>query len=261
MIIFCAAFLAVFSGCAFFSEKKTINISNQQTEDSSQQTEDSNQQTEDSSQQTEDSNQQTEDSSQQTEDSKQDAVTSNQETENSNQSSVISNQEKENTETNDKQTEIKNTAKIIERFVSWGFKKSSGRKIDTIIIHSSYDALGSEPFSVSGLINEYKQYGVAAHYLIDREGKIYQLVADKNIAYHAGESKVPDGRTGVNTFSIGIEMMNTEDGKYTSDQYNALNSLIVTLKNRYSIKYILGHKDIAPGRKTDPWGFDFSKIK
>ena len=172
-----------------------------------------------------------------------------------------SDQEKEDTETNDEQSEIKNTAKIIERFVSWGFEKSSGRKIDTIIVHSSYDALGSEPFSVSGLLNEYKQYGVATHYLIDREGKIYQLVADKNIAYHAGESKVPDGRTGVNAFSIGIEMMNTEDGKFTSEQYSALNSLIVTLKNRYSIKYILGHKDIAPGRKTDPWNINWTNVQ
>ena len=193
-------------------------------------------------------------------DSEQGTVNNEQQAVTNNQQSVASSQEKENTETNDKQTETKNTGKIIERFVSWGFEKSSSRKIDTIIIHSSYDALGSEAFSVSGLLNEYKQYGVAAHYLIDREGKTYQLVADKNIAYHAGESKVPDGRIGVNAFSIGIEMMNTEDGKFTSEQYSAINDLIAIIKNKYSIKYVLGHKDIAPGRKTDPWGIDWGKV-
>ena len=151
--------------------------------------------------------------------------------------------------------------KIVEKFVSWGFEKSSGRKIDTLIVHSSYDALGDDPYDVDGLIAEYKQYGVAAHYLIARDGKIYHLVADKNIAYHAGESKVPDGRTGVNTFSIGIEMMNKEDGKFTSAQYAALNHLIGDLKKQYSIKYILGHSDIAPGRKTDPWGIDWTKVQ
>jgi hypothetical protein len=149
---------------------------------------------------------------------------------------------------------------MVSKLVSWGYESASGRKIDTIVVHSSYDALGDEPYDMRGLINEYKQYGVAAHYLIDRSGVIYQLVADKNIAYHAGESKVPDGRTGVNNFSVGIELMNTEKDSYTSAQYSALNSLIAKLKKNYKIKYVLGHKDIAPGRKTDPWGMNWDKI-
>lgn len=152
------------------------------------------------------------------------------------------------------------SGKIVQRLVSWGYAASKSRTIDTIIVHSSYDALGSDPYDVSGLLNEYKQYGVAAHYLIDRKGVIYQLVADNNVAYHAGESKVPDGRTGVNNFSIGIELMNTESGSYTSAQYSALNSLIAKLKKNYKIKYVLGHKDIAPGRKTDPWNIDWTKV-
>ncbi|KKQ40354.1 MAG: N-acetylmuramyl-L-alanine amidase, negative regulator of AmpC, AmpD [Candidatus Moranbacteria bacterium GW2011_GWC2_37_73] len=86
------------------------------------------------------------------------------------------------------------------------------------------------------------------------------MVTDQNIAWHAGVSKVPDGRTNVNDFSIGIEMINTKDGKYTDDQYAALNSLIVTLKKKYKIKYILGHNEIAPDRKTDPWGIEWNKV-
>jgi len=150
--------------------------------------------------------------------------------------------------------------KIVDKLISWGFTKSSGRTIDSIIVHSSYDALGSDPYSVSGIIAEYKLYNVSAHYLIARDGVIYRLVSDQNIAWHAGVSKVPDGRTNVNDFSIGIEMINTESGKYTTEQYSALNSLIATLTNKYKIKYILGHNEIAPGRKTDPWGIEWSKV-
>lgn len=248
VIICVVSIAAVFSGCSFFG-KKTINIVNNEQEIRS------------SEQETTNNEQETISNEQETVNSKQETINNEQQADDSKQDMENSKTEKEATETDEKQTEAKNTAKIIEKFVSWGFEKSSGRKIDTIVIHSSYDAIGSEPFSVSGLLNEYKQYGVAAHYLIDREGAIYQLVADKNIAYHAGESKTPDGRTGVNAFSLGIEMMNTEDGKFTSDQYSAVNYLISTLKKKYSIKYVLGHSDIAPGRKTDPWGIEWNKVQ
>lgn len=102
---------------------------------------------------------------------------------------------------------------------------------------------------------------MSAHYLIDRKGVIYHLVADKNIAYHAGVSKMPDGRTGVNDFSIGIEMMNQEETSYTDAQYGAVNNLIAYLKGKYPIKYVVGHDDIAPDRKTDPWNFDWKRLK
>ncbi|GBE17017.1 1,6-anhydro-N-acetylmuramyl-L-alanine amidase AmpD [bacterium BMS3Abin15] len=150
---------------------------------------------------------------------------------------------------------------IINKLVSWGYQSASNRSIDTIVIHSSYNALGNDPYDLDGLINEYKQYGVATHYLIDRKGKIYQLVQDKNIAYHAGVSSVSDGRTDVNNFSIGIELINTKTDEYTSNQYETLNELINYLKLKYSIKYTLGHDQIAPGRKDDPWNFDWNKIE
>ena len=107
----------------------------------------------------------------------------------------------------------------------------------------------------------YESYGVSAHYLIDRSGTIYRLVEDKNIAYHAGVSKMPDGRRDVNDFSIGIEMMNKEDTAYTTAQYGAVNSLVASLKKKYHIKDIVGHNNIAPDRKTDPWKFDWKKLK
>lgn len=156
--------------------------------------------------------------------------------------------------------EIKNIKpEITNNLVSWGFQKSAERKIDTIIIHSSYDAIGNDPYSVNGVIAEYKSYGVSPHYVIDRKGNIYRLVEDKNIAYHAGESKMPDGRTGVNNFSIGIEMLTTKKDKLTDEQYSALNSLIKNLKEEYKITAVLGHSQIAPDRKDDPWNFEWGK--
>jgi AmpD protein len=152
--------------------------------------------------------------------------------------------------------------KIVNRLMASGFAvKEKARAIDTIVLHSSYNREGEDPYSVSGVIQEYESYGVSAHYLIDRAGTIYRLVEDKNIAYHAGVSQMSDGRKNVNDFSIGIEMINTQDGQYTSAQYAVVNQLIAHLKKQYLIKFVVGHKDIAPDRKTDPWNFDWKKLK
>lgn len=152
--------------------------------------------------------------------------------------------------------------KIVNRLMGSGFTVSQKlRNIDTIVLHSSYDLLGKDQYSVSGVIKEYTDYGVSAHYLIDRAGTIYRLVEDKNIAYHAGVSKMSDGRANVNDFSIGIEMLNTETGQFTSAQYTAVNNLIALLKKQYPITSVVGHSDIAPGRKTDPWNFDWKKLR
>lgn len=150
---------------------------------------------------------------------------------------------------------------ITSRLVGWGFQAASGRKIDAIIVHTTYNAVGGDPFSLDKILDIYKSYGVSPHYIIDRSGKIFRLTDDKNIAYHAGESLMPDGRTGVNNFSLGIEVINSKTASPTSAQYAALNELIKYLKSKYSIKYIVGHSQIAPGRKDDPWRFDWAKIK
>jgi N-acetyl-anhydromuramyl-L-alanine amidase AmpD len=156
----------------------------------------------------------------------------------------------------------KKVPKIIDSLVNWGFHSVSGRKIDTIIIHSSYNALDSNVHNIRTIINrEYKPAGVSPHYIISRNGTIYRLVQDQNVAYHAGVSKMPDGRTGVNNFSLGIEIVETRFESPTKDQYKALKELVVYLKSKYKIKYVLGHSDIAPGRKTDPWNFDWKKLE
>lgn len=159
-----------------------------------------------------------------------------------------------------KEEKVKNFPKIVDNLVNWGFSKAENRNIDTIILHSSYNVLGGNEYDFKKIILEYKEYGVAPHYVIDRDGNIFRLVEDSNIAYHAGESKVPDGRSGVNSFSLGIEMINSQKDSFTSSQYNSVNNLIKYLKDKYKIKYVLGHNQIAPDRKTDPWNIKWDKI-
>jgi hypothetical protein len=158
-------------------------------------------------------------------------------------------------------TSEKGSLKIIDRLMDSGYAvPAKPRTIDTVILHSSYDALGDDPYSVKGIVKEYEEYGVSAHYLIARDGTIYRLVKEENVAYHAGVSRVPDGRTNVNDFSVGIELVNTKTGEYSDEQYAAVKKLIASLKKKYDIGYVLGHDDIAAGRKTDPWNFDWRRI-
>lgn len=157
---------------------------------------------------------------------------------------------------------VSNGLSIQSRLLRFGYRvPTSPRTIDTIVLHSSYNALGGDPYSVERTIEEYEQYGVGAHYLIDRSGIIHRLIEEANIAYHAGASKLPDGRKNVNDFSIGIELIATEESGYTDKQYAAVNALIADIKDRQKIKTVVGHMDIAPGRKTDPWKFDWKKLK
>jgi hypothetical protein len=181
---------------------------------------------------------------------------------NEEQKPKVSNEDQGKTEEEGDQndSEKEDDGLIKANLITWGFHKSPDREIDTVVIHSSYDALHKDPYDLEGLLEEYKQYGVAPHFVIDRKGGIFQLVDTKHIAYHAGEGEMPDGRTSINAFSVGIEMMNTEEDEYTEEQYEKLNELIDYLEDKYSIDYVLGHKDIAPGRKTDPWNFNWKKV-
>jgi len=160
--------------------------------------------------------------------------------------------------------ELKNSpsVSIQSRLLRFGYRvPSASRSIDAIVLHSSYNASVGDEYDLEKTIAQYEQYGVGAHYIIDRKGAVYRLVEEANIAYHAGASKMPDGRKNVNDFSIGIEMIaNMEDG-YTEKQYAAVNALIADIKARYEIKGVVGHGDIAPSRKTDPWKFDWIKLK
>jgi len=92
---------------------------------------------------------------------------------------------------------------------------------------------------------------VSAHLLIRRDGELIQFVACSQRAWHAGRSSWK-GRERCNDFSIGIELEGCDDEPFEDAQYRRLDAVIQSLRKRYPIDVVLGHSDIAPGRKTDP---------
>ena len=99
-----------------------------------------------------------------------------------------------------------------------------------------------------------KHLRVSAHALIRRDGEIIQYVPFHHKAWHAGLSEF-EGRSACNEFSIGIEMEGTDETCYTARQYTALAQLIKSLWATYpslQAHHVVGHNEIAPGRKTDP---------
>lgn len=102
---------------------------------------------------------------------------------------------------------------------------------------------------------------VSSHFLIRRDGSLFQFVSCLNRAWHAGESSWNEIKN-CNDFSIGIELEGSDYDAFESKQYIGLQELIQSLINKYPIKDIVGHSDIAPSRKTDPGPyFEWDKIK
>ncbi|MGM9803230.1 MAG: N-acetylmuramoyl-L-alanine amidase [Muribaculaceae bacterium] len=150
----------------------------------------------------------------------------------------------------------------ISSSVTCGYRKAHRGfgDVDVIVIHSSH-YIGADSFSTEGCIKQFRKHGVAPHYLIARDGKIYRMVAEKNIALHAGRSSLPGTtRTGLNASSIGIELINTRSQGPNYLQYAALQRLVKDICLRWHINYIVRHSDIAPERKDDPWCFDWEKF-
>ena len=95
---------------------------------------------------------------------------------------------------------------------------------------------------------------VSAHLLIDRRGRTTQFVPFDERAWHAGAS-CWRGREGCNDFAIGIELEGEDHRPYTRAQYARLAKVLVALLEKYpslSRAAIVGHQEIAPGRKSDP---------
>lgn len=92
---------------------------------------------------------------------------------------------------------------------------------------------------------------VSSHFLIRRDGELIQFVSCNSRAWHAGLS-VWRGRERCNDFAIGIELEGTDDLPFEDAQYQSLADLTKGLLAAYPIEDVVGHSDIAPGRKTDP---------
>jgi AmpD protein len=98
------------------------------------------------------------------------------------------------------------------------------------------------------------QSRVSSHALIRRDGLVVQYVPFGARAWHAGQSQYR-GRSACNDFSIGIELEGTDEIPYTEPQYQQLAALVQALLATYPLlspEHIVGHSDVAPGRKTDP---------
>ena len=98
-----------------------------------------------------------------------------------------------------------------------------------------------------------KDLKVSSHFLITRNGALIQFVPTDKRAWHAGISNYK-GRENCNDFSIGIELEGCDEMDFEQQQYHSLSSLINFLSIDLNInkQNIVGHADIAPGRKTDP---------
>ncbi len=138
---------------------------------------------------------------------------------------------------------------------------------DTVVIHSI--SLPPGEYGGDGIINFFLNrievsvhpyyasichLRVSSHFLVRRDGQIIQFVPVNRRAWHAGKSRFK-GKNAVNDFSIGIELEGVENSSFESAQYESLTVLTRLLMNTYpaiTLDRIVGHSDIAPGRKTDP---------
>jgi N-acetylmuramoyl-L-alanine amidase len=139
--------------------------------------------------------------------------------------------------------------------------RPEGIVIDTVVLHATVLNTLSE------VIEKFAdpQSQVSAHYTIDRDGTVVSHVAEGVRAWHAGQSKMKDGRVRVNDFSIGIELVNLNDGidPFPQDQIQAMRRLLRSILSRHPIRFIVTHYECAdpPGRKSDPAGFHPSWIR
>ena len=149
-----------------------------------------------------------------------------------------------------------------------------GATIDLIVIHAI--SLPPDEFDGPGIIElftnrldpaAHSYYAsicslrVSAHFLIRRDGELIQFVGCEQRAWHAGASSWR-GRSACNDFSLGIELEGCDSVAFTDAQYRELAILVDQLRARYPIVDIVGHSDIAPGRKTDPGPhFDWLRLR
>lgn len=148
---------------------------------------------------------------------------------------------------------LKMPFEILKKFQSVNFdNRSKNAKIKYIILHFTETKDLAEAINI--LCDKNKK--VSSHYVIDYNGKIYQLVPDNKRAWHAGISFWRKDRN-LNDLSLGVEIVNKGEklGHCFPDlQIKQLIKLIKHLSHIHKISYnkVLGHSDIAPTRKIDP---------
>lgn len=141
--------------------------------------------------------------------------------------------------------------------------KFTGRRsspVDTVVVHSTATLLPD------AAIEMYRRFRVSAHYLVARD-RVYAVVSPDRAAWHAGGGRLADGREGINSRSIGIELLvasSTAPG-YTEEQITLTCDLLALLKGEFEIRNLCSHRAIdrrrlVPRRppdaqRSDPWKF------
>jgi N-acetylmuramoyl-L-alanine amidase len=177
------------------------------------------------------------------------------------------------------------TPTIIDRPSPNHSPRKPGVRVDTVLIH--HTASDFDKPTIEWLCSPTS--GVSAHYVVGTKGAVVRLVDEGRKAWHAGKGRLPwetCKEYDFNHRSIGIEVVNPGDGKtpFTEAQYAALCWLVPDIVRRlgwerarvhpgddfillgggvaWRAGYVLGHRDVAPGRKTDPAdNFDWGRIR
>jgi len=152
-------------------------------------------------------------------------------------------------------------------------ERPAGSAISMIVIHNI--SLPPQQYGGNGVIElftnrldpnahpyyqEIYQLRVSSHFFIRRDGSLLQFVPCGHRAWHAGASSW-QGRERCNDFSVGVELEGSDFESFEAAQYVTLNHLLTALQHQYNIQDVVGHSDIAPGRKTDPGPyFDWSQV-
>ena len=134
---------------------------------------------------------------------------------------------------------------------------NTGRQITPTIVVIHYTGDNSMEGALSWLCAP--NSGVSAHLVIGKNGSIVQLVPFNVSAWHAGKSDY-NGRANVNGFSVGIENVGTGD-EWPDAQVEAIRAVVQALFAAYPMTDVVGHQDVAPGRKSDPGpNFPWDKV-
>ena len=137
-------------------------------------------------------------------------------------------------------------------------ERRGGATPDLIVLH--YTAMADCQGAQDWLCNPESE--VSAHYLISAQGEVVQMVEEKDRAWHAGAGAW-GGCDDVNSRSIGIELANDGFSPFAAAQMDALEYLLAGIMDRWSIQpeRIIGHSDMALGRKVDPGSrFDWRRL-
>ncbi|RMH46316.1 MAG: N-acetylmuramoyl-L-alanine amidase [Alphaproteobacteria bacterium] len=136
--------------------------------------------------------------------------------------------------------------------------RRDGLKPELVVLH--YTAMESAAAALGRLCDPAAE--VSAHYLVDLDGTVWRLVPEAARAWHAGAGSW-QGRGDVNSRSVGIELQNRGDHPFPAPQMAALERLLRDVMGRWRIppEGVIGHADMAPGRKQDPGPrFDWRRL-